>query len=308
LNGDRLSKLDDAFLFIVSFVGLLITIVQASIFGANVKSLLEILPLLFLGMGIPLYIGYFRGAISIAPVNHSVAERMRGWIYLIMGVGGYFGFMFSHGAPSQIDRWIILYSIAVVGLNLAFIMQRWFIDVFDVGESLSHQYSFFGTITSAFLLSFVFRMFVSLVSDLSAVSELPPFSMFLLAFFVWMTWGSLMMSFVWEKISRNIVSAVLPLNISHIQKRSSRNFTMKLLLLNTDIYRFVFTENTNLQAYVAWLMGIVLGTLGCLLIVIPVLGFGFLLASIFFTGLGTYSFCRMDKIDFSEFRHACTYR
>ena len=61
LNGNRLDKLDDAFLFIVSFIGLLITIIQASIFGTSVQSLVEVLPLLFLGMVMPLYIGYFRG-------------------------------------------------------------------------------------------------------------------------------------------------------------------------------------------------------------------------------------------------------
>lgn len=295
-----MDKLDDAFLFIVSFIGLLITIIQASIFGTDVKSLVEILPLLILGMGIPLYIGYFRGAISIAPVNDSVAERMRGWIYLIMGVSGYFGFMFSHGLANQMERWIVLYSIAIIGLALTFIMHRWFIDVFDVGEDLSHQYSFFGSIVPAFLLSFVFRMFASLVSDLSAGPGLPPFSMFLLACFVWVTWCVVMTSLVWEKISRNIISAALPLNTSRMQKRRRWSFVVKLFFLNADISSFVLREDTNLQARVAWLMGFVLGVLGCSLFVVPMLGLSFLLVSIFFVGMGTFRFCRMNRIDFSE--------
>jgi len=300
-----LDKLDDAFLFIVSFVGLLITIIQASIFGTDVKSLVEILPLLFLGMGIPLYIGYFRGAISIAPVNHSVAERMRGWIYLIMGVSGYFGFIFSFGQTSQIERWIVMYSIAAGGLVMTFLVQRWFIDVFDVGENLSCQYSFFGTVAPAFFLSFVLRMVVSIYSDLSAIPELSSFSMFLLISFIWVTWCVTMACLVWEKISRDIISATLPLNTTLMQKRRRWNFAAKLFFLNADISNFVFREDTNLQAKVTWWMGIVLGFLGFLLFAVPMLGLGFLLVSIFFVGIGAFRFWRMDRIDFSEFHHAC---
>ena len=201
-----------------------------------------------------------------------------------------------------------MYSTAAVGLAVVFLVQRWFINVFDVGEDLSCQYSFFGTTALAFLLSFVLRMIVSLYSDLSARPGLPLSSMFLLILFIWVTWCVAMICFVWEKLSRNIIRAVLPLNIGHIQKRGRRNFTMKLLLLNTDMYRLVFRESTNLQAYMAWWMGIGLGVLGVFLIPIPVLGCGFLLTSIFFIGLGTYYFCRMDRIDFSEFHHACSYR
>lgn len=304
LNGDRLDKLDDAFLFIVSFVGLLITILQASVFGTDVESLVGILPLLFLGMVIPLYIGYFRGAISIIPVNYSVAERMRGWIYLIMGVSGYFGFIFSFGQASLIEIWIVMYSIAAVGLVLTFLVQRWFIDVFDVGENLSCQYSFFGTIASAFLLSFVLRMFVSLYSDLSAQSGLPLSSMFLLIFFIWVTWCVSMACLMWEKISRDIISTALPLNTIQIQKRRRWNFAAKLFFLNTDIYNFVFREDTNLQAKVTWWIGIALGVLGSLLFAVPMLGLGFLLVSIFFVGIGAFRFWS-DRIDFSEFSHAC---
>ena len=194
--------------------------------------------------------------------------------------------------------------LAAVGLVLTFLVQRWFIDVFDVGENLSCQYSFFGTIASAFLLSFVLRMFVSLYSDLSAQPGLPLSSMFLLIFFIWVTWCVSMACLMWEKISRDIISTALPLNTTQIQKRRRWNFAAKLFFLNTDIYNFVFREDTNLQAKVTWWMGIVLGVLGSLLFAVPMLGLGFLLVSIFFVGIGAFRFWS-DKIDFSEFSHAC---
>lgn len=300
-----MDKLDDALLFIVSFVGLLATIVQGSFFGISVESLFEILPLLVLGMGIPLYIGYFRAAISIAPVNRSIMERMRGWVYLIMGVSGYLGFVFSPRYANQIDRWIVLYSIVAIGLVLAFFVQRWFIDVFGVGENLSYQYSFFGTIVPAFLLSFVWRMLVSIYFDLSAKPGLPLPSMLLLTGFIWITWCATMVYFAWEKMSRSIVTAALQLNKARMQRRRHWNFTVKLFLLNIDIYRFLLMGNIKPEAKVGWSMGIVLGGLGFLLFAIPVLGLGFLLVSMFFFGLGTFRFCRRNRIDFSEFHHAC---
>jgi len=134
-----------------------------SIFGTDIKSLVEIIPLLFLGIVIPFYIGYVRGAISIGFINRSVVERMRGWVYLIMGVSGYFGYVLSGGqAPDLVKLWIIFYSIGAVGVLLTFLLRRWFIDVFAVGEAMSHQYSFFGTIVSAYVLPFVLRMVVSI--------------------------------------------------------------------------------------------------------------------------------------------------
>lgn len=307
MNENRLEKLDDAFLFAVSFVGLFITIVQVFIFGKPaVESLVEILPLLFLGIVMPFYIGYVRGAISIRFINHSVVERMRGWIYMVMGVSGYFGFVLSSRLENLIHRWIVFYFLGAIGLGLTYILRRWFIDVFDVGERISHQYSFFGSIVSAYFLPFVLRMVVGLYSDLSGKPQFTPFLMFLLVSFFWVTWCALMVCIVYEKISRNVINTEYCLDVDHLESRRRRNFFIKLVLLNTDIYRFVLRESTNLQAWVLWTQGLAIGVLGFTLFVlrIPVYPEVYLLTSMIFLGLGTNRFRVMTEIDFSDLGHA----
>lgn len=301
MNENKLERLDTAFLFIVSFVGLVITIVQVSIFEkANLRGLVEIIPLLFLGIVIPFYVGYLRGAISIVFTNRSIVERMRGWVYLIMGVSGYFGYVFSSGQTNLLKMWATFYSIGLVGLGLTFLLQRWFINVFDVGDKTSHQYSFFGTIVSAYFFPFVLRMLVSLYSDLSARPQFSPLLVSLLVIFIWITLGIAMVSLVFEKVSRNIIDSV---DINHLGRCRHRNFVVKLFLLNLDVYRFVFNENTNLQAFVSWWMGLIFGALGVFLFAIshiPIFPEAFLIVSIFFLGLGTLLFWRMRRIDFSK--------
>ena len=296
------------------------------------KSLVEIIPLLFLGIVIPFCIGYIRGAISIVFINRSIVERMRGWVYLIMGVFGYFGYVLSSRQPNLISiwireisgnsglillgnyadltgMWIILYSIAAVGLVLTFVLQRGFIEVFGVGERLSHQYSFFGAIATAFLLSFVSRMFVSLYSDLSARPQFSPYLMLLLTIFIWITCLVAITCLAFEKISRSVINTDLCLDTTHIQRRRHRNFAAKVFLLNIDIYRFVFSKITNFQVNFAqaWWIGVIFGLLGwSFLVFIPIFrAFPFFSTALlwisipFFISAAIY-FWKME-IDFSEF-------
>jgi len=74
----KLERLDDAFLFLLGFVGLVITVLQVYLFGTSLIGLLETFPLIFLGIVMPFYVGYIRGAISIHLINRSIVERMRG--------------------------------------------------------------------------------------------------------------------------------------------------------------------------------------------------------------------------------------
>lgn len=303
MSVNRLERLDDAFLFAVGFVGLLITVVQVFVFGEpDVKSLVEILPLLFLGIVMPFYIGYVRGAISMRLINRSVVERMRGWIYMVMGVCGYFGFVLSSGLEGQICRWIVFYSLGGVGLILVLVLRRWFVNVFNVGERISHQYSIVGTITSAYFLPFVLRMLVGLHSDLSARPQFLPFTVFLLTFFSWLTFSALMVCVVYEKVSRNVINTEQSLDAESVESRRRRNFLVRLILLNTDIYRFVLHPETNLEAWVLWTEGLGLALLGSLLfLAFRVPGFPevLLLASAVLLGLGTVRFGRIREINFS---------
>ena len=79
----RIGKLDSLLLFISSSLSLVFAIMQIIIGGYN--SIIFFIPLLFLGWFMPVYIGYLRGAILL----DSVVERIRGWLYLVIGAGFY---------------------------------------------------------------------------------------------------------------------------------------------------------------------------------------------------------------------------
>lgn len=103
---NKLDRLDDAFLFTISLVGVLFTVVQVATEG--ITGLIEILPLLILGIAIPFYVGYIRGAIECK----SVIERARGWVYLAVVVIAYFAFFTGTFGISQ-DVGLLLYFIIV---------------------------------------------------------------------------------------------------------------------------------------------------------------------------------------------------
>ena len=79
-------RFDNALLFILSFVGLVISFMQINM--NNLFALVGAIPYLTLGIALPFYVGYIRGAIEVRNVN----ERIRGWIYFIMGIGSYLAF------------------------------------------------------------------------------------------------------------------------------------------------------------------------------------------------------------------------
>lgn len=78
----RRDKLDDALLFIMGLAGVLFSVFQVLIRAEAV--LVFLIPIGLLAWGLPFYYGYIRGA-----VRDSMADRYRGWIYLILGSGLY---------------------------------------------------------------------------------------------------------------------------------------------------------------------------------------------------------------------------
>ena len=77
-----LAKLDSALLFFSSSLSIAFG-VGYGFLGA--KWLQYYLPMLLLGWFMPIYIGYVRGAL----IEDFVEERVRGWIYFILGLGFY---------------------------------------------------------------------------------------------------------------------------------------------------------------------------------------------------------------------------
>lgn len=80
-NSDRrIERLDEFFLFITSVLGLFFSWLY-TLLGYR-EIVYGFLPLLIIGLVIPIYIGYVRGAILL----DTLEERVRGWIYFLYGV------------------------------------------------------------------------------------------------------------------------------------------------------------------------------------------------------------------------------
>lgn len=98
-----LRRLDNALFVLTSLASIVFTISNA-IFGKG--PILYFLPLYFIGWMMPIWSGYFLGAI----IRRNVIDRMRGWIYLLAGSPSYlfslfygsYAYLLTLG-PGQLD-------------------------------------------------------------------------------------------------------------------------------------------------------------------------------------------------------------
>src|SRR5438093_13254620 len=79
----RIGKLDSALLFLSSTVGLMFAVIRTTINPA--ASIVTAFPLIFLGVLLPFYYGYVKGAL----IRSSTVDRYRGWIFFLVGLGAY---------------------------------------------------------------------------------------------------------------------------------------------------------------------------------------------------------------------------
>ena len=79
----RVGKLDSALLFLSSTVGIIFAVIRAAINPS--ASIVTAIPLIVLGIVLPFYYGYVRGAL----VRSSTVDRYRGWIFFLVGLGAY---------------------------------------------------------------------------------------------------------------------------------------------------------------------------------------------------------------------------
>jgi len=84
----RLGKLDSLLLFASSFSGLIFSLLQVVLGGLN--AIIYFLPFLVSITFMSIYIGYIRGGITIDKIE----ERVRGWVYLIVGSIAYSFYLF----------------------------------------------------------------------------------------------------------------------------------------------------------------------------------------------------------------------
>lgn len=206
----RLDKLDDAFLFTISVVGLLFTIVQA--IRTDGTGLIEISPLLILGVALPFYIGYLRGAIY-----DSLIERVRGWIYLIVGASAYCAFL-SLTINSYATFLFVFLAIASIQY-----MEKWFKSTFNFEETATNMYAFSGTVVSSFALAYSFIFFTKLLGNQSQFS--------LLIVQILVAYVGFLLVMVSEKLSRQVQNANLNLSIERIQNEVKKEYPKKAKFL-----------------------------------------------------------------------------
>lgn len=290
----KVDRLDDAFLFIISLVGLLFTIIQ--IYMEGISGLIEISPLLFLGVLLPFYIGYLRGAISI----DSVIERIRGWVYLAVGISTYIAIFLARIYPYLYFLFIILAFFST------YFLERWFNTIFEIEDDISNLYAFSGTTISSFSLAFSSYSVIKICSEL--LSQEPSYSALLL-FEIWSVYVLLIISIIMEKLSRNVIGVKLPLSQQEIEKRrklysSLRQLASAFFIFGEELLLIVFTVGSKITFF--WIQAMYFGMLGLGLALcnIPIFVDIFLIASMIFATFGLYLFLRIKEIDFSKIR-AC---
>jgi hypothetical protein len=127
-----LSKLDSALLFFSSSLSLAFGVGYALL---GIEWLRFYIPMLLLGWFMPIYIGYVRGSIIL----DSVEERIRGWIYFIVGLGFYVINPLSNfilekifGPSSYFSILIMLPESLIVGCTIGYLSGTVISDVFKI--------------------------------------------------------------------------------------------------------------------------------------------------------------------------------
>lgn len=105
-DNKKIDKLDDLLLLIPSIMGIMGIFIQLvlNVFVFLNEAIYYVtVPILFFLIFMPIYIGYWRGALT----KNSITERVRGWIYLYLGT---FMYLFSIGSFIILLILIILFS------------------------------------------------------------------------------------------------------------------------------------------------------------------------------------------------------
>lgn len=214
----RKARIDELLLFLSSGLGILFSMLQASVVGVN--SIILFAPLLLLGLAMPIYVGYIKGA-----VGNRDEERIRGWIYLVNGVLIYsvhiildLLYEYYHvdrlslpGLVVQFLGTLPAYTIVIFYLEA---LTGWVLGVSEKGIRTTTIIVSKITQFSAFMLSLGLEFLVrSLIAPPSSSSQ----SIFLPAglSIAMIAWGMLLfwVSELWSVISRNT-------GMVHLQKRN----------------------------------------------------------------------------------------
>jgi hypothetical protein len=277
-NNMKVERFDNAFLFALGSTGLVISLLQVVMKDLN--AVVEAIPFLLLGIVFPFYIGFLRGAIEV----DSNEERLRGWIYFLIGTSYYFGSFVLSSIRSQnlqisyANGQILFYATIVLGLFTTDRILKWSKRVFSTNSS-SAQYAFSGTGLCAVSVAFLFSIVLGYIHDFYAkdifamIVQGSPEPLFWLS----IIGASVCVVLIAEKASRDALQTQLELQ--RFRGISGR-------LMNFAVVRAVFLGSTlleyaldfNLRARLLWLGAFVFWVLGCLFWVEKIL----LLPQVFF--------------------------
>jgi hypothetical protein len=259
MNQNQLDKFDDAFLFTLGSVALIISFIQINM--KEVTDIIEAIPFLLLGIVLPFIIGYLKGAIEL---NH-VEERMRGWIYFFIGVISYFAyFTFVRIEGNYYFKETVFILIIVFGAFTTYGFLKWSARIFNI-HSASSKYSFSGTALGAVTITLLFRLIIALILDFQGkdLLELIRQSSTELLF-----WGSILLfvfsiALTCEKASKNALDRRLELPSP---PRRFYNFSVVKLAFFTylGLVFFEHSFDSNLKARLLWLNSFVFWFLGCM--------------------------------------------
>ena len=205
----RKARIDELLLFLSSGLGILFSIIQASV--AGVSSVVLFAPLLLLGLVLPVYLGYIKGAIE-----DRNEERIRGWTYLIGGVliysthiGLYMFREYYHVDPFDLLALIIQYSAGsfmfIIVMHYLETLTSWILGVSEeevgLGTIIVSKITQFSAFMLAFGLEFLVVSYIYPPSSTVPSIPLPAIvSMCMIAWGTALFWDS----GLWSVISRNI--------------------------------------------------------------------------------------------------------
>lgn len=220
-----MESFDEFFLFITSALGFFFSFTYTLLGYREV--VYGFLPLLIIGLVIPIYIGYVRGAILLDMLE----ERVRGWIYFLCGVFVYIAssilfivdklLMLSVGFET-FSRFFIFGGSLLIGYFISSKrLHRWFCR--NVFEAFNHKMTkltdkiYTDTSSSALLIGLF--LYISFILSLSETFDL--WVLFMTAFFI----SSGMAFFVWsERDIRKWISLVRFSDFIEIESKKARSY------------------------------------------------------------------------------------
>ncbi len=251
----RVGKLDDLLLSLSSASGILISLFQAVLGGADF--VVVAIPILIVGWALPIYVGYFKGALQ-----ENLQERIRGWLFLIIGAIGYVVFSCfqlsveylkdpSEGVLPYLVVFVTFWAVAAIVYaipKITFELTLWVYSVhLKEADDIARQVAG-NTAVSAFLLSCALSLLIRFVrpQDIDAMFT------WTAIFLVSLVWGLVYykVSWSWSVISRNSNAVEFHAPKKHDTSRAKRILIrlIEIGVLASLFYGATVTRDTVLSS------------------------------------------------------------